>query len=251
MNRTSLCLLVALFLPSYVSAQIPSSANSPLPVNPFPPHHWRTESRDIRTQQDDVPKDIRTMRNNTMLHFPMPQGEVGISIINSHDEIDIPTSSAKDIYVVATSVKTLLLPAVRIEQQKSKETVVYSEIRFRVDRIVYNNSLSTKLGVGDLFDVDFSGGTLTDASGHAVSSPFGAIRFNPLPDRQYLLMVHHHSDTSYGIQFCWEIVDGHLVPNGLIDTIKVRRGSSSLNNISLDDAINRIIDNENKGGKSK
>jgi hypothetical protein len=152
---------VALFLPSFVSAQTSSPAGSPPPVNTFAPHHWRTEGRDIRTQRDDVPKDIRMMRNNTMLHFPMPPGDIGISIINSHDEIDIPTSNARDIYVVATSVKTLLLSAVRTErqksteQQKSEDTLVYSEMRFRVDRIVYNNSLSTKLGVGDLFDVDF------------------------------------------------------------------------------------------------
>jgi len=244
-NRTFLCLLVALLLPSFVSAQTPSSANSPSPANSVPVKHWRTESRDIRTQQDDVPKDIRAMRNNTMLHFPMPQGEVGIPIINSHDEIDIPTSNARDIYVVATSVKTLLLPAERTEQQKSEEPLVYSEMRFRVDRIVYNNTLTTKLGVGDLFDVDFSGGTLTDASGHTVSSPLGAMRFNPLPDRQYLLMVHHLSDTSYRIHFCWEIIDEHLVPNGLLDRVKAREGRSSLNHISLEDAIHLIIDNEN------
>jgi len=249
-NRTFLYLLVALFLPSFVSAQTPSPADSPWPINSLPAHHWRTKGRDIRMQQDDVPKDIRAMRNNTMLHFPMSPGE-GISITNPNDEIDIPRSNARDIYVVATSVKTLFLPVVRTEQQKSEDTLVYSEMRFRVDRIVHNNSLSTKLGVGDLFDVDFPGGTLTDASGHTVSYPLTDLRFNPLPDRQYLLMVYHLSDTSYRIIFCWEIIDEHLVPNGLIDTIKVRRGSSALNNISLEDAINRILDNENIGGNGK
>lgn len=232
-------LMIALCAPALPAQDSTTPAEVP-DINKFEPGHWRTSARDIRAQVDTVPAPIRLQRNKEMASFIVPPGGEGVTISNDHAYDDFPKYRPKDIYLIATSVNTLLLSATRDDDPQ--HPIVYSEMRFRADKIIQNASPSSDLVNGGFFDVDFSGGSLTDAAGHRISSPLEAVRFNPLPNRQYLMMVHRYSDTSYGIFFCWEIVNSHLVANGSIDLSKIRTGRHSLQQLSLDEAIQRIRD---------
>jgi hypothetical protein len=210
--------------------------------------HWRLEGRDIRIQKDDISSSERTRRDAYMARFLVDLRGIEASGSQMHIAVDDPYTVPEiprlprpgALWVIATSVKSLLLPVKLATSSTPDDVHVYSEMRFQVATIIHKPD-SSRLTVGSTFDVDFPGGRVMLADGHIASTPLYPSNYDLLPGRQYLLLVSPLSATKTFVIFtCWEIRDGLLYPNGIIENMKTDKGVSKLAHMPVEDAIEAI-----------
>lgn len=243
--------IVSLLLQSALLAVLSTAATSAqVPENNVPENEaaWRLAPINIATQADLIPADVRDARNaywkSRLTEFRTARRhhlEIATAPPLSSDLIPEIPISPKDIWIIGTFNQFIVVPVNPDGKDSASDVMLYTEITFRVDRII-NQPVQSTITNNYSIDEDIPGGVIRLEDGETISQQVHRQRFFVQPGHKYLMRVQPVSDPkgTFVVLKQWEITGGHVQAGSELETRREGKGESTLNGMTVDAAIARI-----------
>jgi hypothetical protein len=195
------------------------------------PNRWRLKPADEATQVDTVSPAERAVRSAAYL----PAYQVffsGPGVIDYNyglPDVGTTDEDRKNTWVVGT------FESYRVYSVDGGNEGLYTEIHFKVDRVICGPAAST-VARGSTVDVYDPGGRLRTVDGVVHSSELWPERYSFAPGRTYLLELTPRMGGLFR-GGGWDVTDGVVRVSSVVDEVKAEEGKSELVGKTLAEAV--------------
>jgi hypothetical protein len=195
---------------------------------------WKQIPTNYLAHQEGVSPEVRLARDAYWdMSNPSKEPITPETLAGASGDVTLGSLSAPEIAVVPNrAVVTGTFSGSRSIFTATRYAI-YTEVTFRIGRVF--ESVDNSLAANSAITVTVPGGAVTTQDRKTIHHLTQACDMFIQPSRTYLLVLSYHSlGTFYTLRDNWDITTGTIRPNTQLGKLRVEKGLSTLNGLSVE-----------------